>query len=132
MTVRRILLGSFDLLHTGHIAQLLRLTGPDVHLTAAVLSDGAMVRIWGAPLMAAGDRVALVRRVRSVDRAGICGPENRWGLPEFDELYVDSSFAAGLTRCNPPWRDALHVVPTARVPQHPMVARALGPRVAVS
>lgn len=126
MSEQRILLGSFDLFHTGHLGQISALAGPAVTLQLGVLSDAGVREFFGSdPFMADAERAAVLRRVRDVDGVFVVGPETAWAIPEHDALYVDDSIAAGFGRVRHDLHPTAATVRVTKLPAHPAVAGVL-------
>jgi cytidyltransferase-like protein len=124
MTERRILLGSFDLLHIGHIDQIASLVEPGVEVIVGVLSDQAVADwVGGPPFTPAHERAAVLGCVRNVADVFIVGPETAWAIPDHDVLFVDESLFERFRSAN--LADAVAGVPLTRVPDHPAFATAL-------
>lgn len=126
MIQQRILLGSFDLFHTGHLGQIVALAGPGVSLELGVLSDAGVREFFGAvPFMADTERAAVLRRVRDVNGVFVVGPETDWAVPEHDALYIDDSIATGFSRVRPDLHPTAATVRVTKLPSHPAVAGVL-------
>lgn len=126
MTERRILVGTFDLFHTGHVGQIAELSGPRVELLVGVLTDEGVREFLGEePFMADFQRAAVVDRVRRVDGVFLVGPETGWSIPDHDALYVDDVVADGFNRVRADLHPAAVTVRVTKLPTHPLVAGVL-------
>lgn len=125
MARSRLLLGSFDLFNIGHLTQLNYVAADARRLTAVVISDEGIASITGsAPFLPAEERTAVIGQLRVVDHAVITGPDNRWALPEHDELFVDAALWDQLTDAGLDIRHAFAVEPT-RLPTNAALLSAL-------
>lgn len=73
--------GTFDVLHRGHIAYLNHARQQGSHLTVVITRDSVAKRRKGTrPLFCEQDRIAMVRQLRSVDRAVLGDIRDTWAV----------------------------------------------------
>jgi len=90
MRTRRVLVGTFDLFNVGHLAQISAVSGPDVDVIVAVVTDDGIHNLMGKyPYLPDIERVDIVGEMADVSAATLIGPKNAWELPVYDELHVD-------------------------------------------
>lgn len=121
---KRLLIGVFDLIHVGHLTQIESVGGPDVDLTAAVVSDAGIRQLLGAePFLPEGERAAVLAGMRAVADSVIVGPESNWNLPAHDRLFIDTSLGQVLPQVGVNFRGATDV-DIVRLPANPKLVAA--------
>ncbi len=121
----RVLIGSFDLLNIAHLTQIDAVARPQSDLIVAVISDSGLTDLTGtSPFLPQDERLAVISQLRMVNGTCITGPENRWTLPEHDELFVDAGVWDQLTAAGLDIRHAFSVAPT-RLPTNPALLSAV-------
>ncbi|MGV1036252.1 MAG: adenylyltransferase/cytidyltransferase family protein [Candidatus Nanopelagicales bacterium] len=124
MSEKRLLIGAFDLLHVGHLAQISTVADGDVELIIGVLSDSAVTDLLGhQPLLPQEERAAVVAQLRTVGSVAIVAPESHWELPIHDSLFVDSGLFRRLVVAGVEVTNARAIVPS-RQPTNAALAAA--------
>ena len=124
MSTKRLLVGAFDVLHVGHLAQIDQASSVDCELSVAVLTDAAMVGVLGKqPFLPEHERLELVNEIRKVCATSMFGPDTFWQLPKHDELFVDARVLNALIEHGVNMPNARPVL-TDRVPSNGSLAAA--------
>ncbi len=107
MVDRAVLVGTFDLLHVGHLDLIRQARATATELHVGVLSDRALLALADISATApTSDRARIAQHLSGVDSVFVTGPETNWDLPTHDLLFADEALFSHLPGDTLPWPHA--------------------------